>query len=203
MKLFYILLIACGLAACGDDGEGIDSDEEARRAYLGLDESLGKSLKLGFDGFKAADNANIPDQMTTGTVAGTLVIGGKVDAGASDNKTMTLSVGMVGYNDGPVVVTENDEEIEIDITYDTSDVETEQPVLSMKLQNFPNGTVTGTLTGDYNMSGDIDGVVTLMLSFTGETQDDGTGFPQRKPGTIMVTGSATTGDGLFEVVLTI
>ena len=62
MKLVSLSLIALLGAGCGDDDE-IDSDEEARRAYLGLDGSIEKSLALGFAGFNAASSANISPQM--------------------------------------------------------------------------------------------------------------------------------------------
>src|SRR5678816_4188468 len=75
--------------ACGGD-DSVDSDEEARRAYLGLDNSIEKSLNLGMDGYSAADNANIPDQSGVGEVAGTIVVSGQVDSGVSDNKEMRL-----------------------------------------------------------------------------------------------------------------
>ena len=72
------------VGACSDDE--IDSDEAARRAYLGLDASIGKSITLGFQGFNAASSANIDPQMTTGTApngSGTLTISGQVDQGLS------------------------------------------------------------------------------------------------------------------------
>src|SRR5687767_4541413 len=97
VRVFAGCLLALGGTACGD--EEIDSDEEARRAYLGLDKSIAKSLALGFTGFNAASSANIPTQMTTGEVGGTLEISGQVDQGASANKGMRLQVGMVDFSD--------------------------------------------------------------------------------------------------------
>jgi hypothetical protein len=139
--LLSLVLASASLIACGSDG--VDSDEEARRAYLALDESIGKSLTLGFAGFGAGDNANIPDQETTGADTGTLLISGKVDAGNSANKVMTLNVGMVDYSDGEVVI--NDDGDTVAITYNTDLDEALQPVFDIKLQNFPNGTFTGTV----------------------------------------------------------
>src|SRR4051794_36483011 len=92
--LFLVLFTACS-------SDEIDSDEQARRAYLGLDGSVAKSLQLGFDGFNTAHSANIAPQMTTGTKAGALTITGQVDQGSSANKGMRLVVGMTAYNDGP------------------------------------------------------------------------------------------------------
>ncbi len=186
MTLVFLL----GAAACGDDG--VDSDEEARRAYLGLDQSIGKSIKLGFDGFNAASSANIDPQMTTGTTAGTLVITGQADQGASPNKTMRLRVGMVDYTDG--VIDLADEE-DIEIIYDTDADMATQPYLEMKLQNIPTGTLSGTLTGTYHMDGDIIGDVTLNVMFNGQLMDLGNMDVGRVPGSTTVTGTATNPDG--------
>src|SRR4051812_18694567 len=96
----YLLMLSMAAAACSSDD--VDSDEEARRAYLGLDGSIEKSLNLGFQGFNLATSANIDVQMTTGTKAGTLAIDGQVDQGSSSNKGMRLNIAMVGYDDGDV-----------------------------------------------------------------------------------------------------
>jgi hypothetical protein len=204
-SLLLVAVIALGLAAC--DSDDIDSDEEARRAYFGLDGSIEKSLKLGFDGFSSASSANITPQMTVGTLGGTLVVSGQVDQGSSDNKGMRLYIGMVDYTDGPLVVRNADgaeETIDVDITYNTPTDMALQPFLNLKLANFPNGTFTGTLVGTYLMGGDIEGEATLNLMFAGQTMADGTGRPTgviRTPGTTLVTGTAASGDGTFEVNL--
>ena len=201
MTKTVLLLVVLGAAACGGDDDAIDSNEEARRAYLGLDESIGKSITLGFAGFNAATNANIPPQMTTGLVGGTLVITGQVDQGVSMNKDMRLRVGMVGYTDGKVVL--EGEDVEINLTYDTNADVTMQPYLQLQLRNIPNGTLGGSLMGTYVMSGDIEGEATLDLTITGAIMDDGTGKVVRVPGMTMVTGTAKSGDGTYEVNLTI
>jgi hypothetical protein len=198
--LTCLVLASASLIACGSDD--VDSDEEARRAYLGLDVSMGKALTLGFDGFNAAENANIPDQQTTGIESGTLIVGGKVDAGTSDNKVMTLSIGMVDYSDGEIPI--NDDGDSVFIVYATDADPLLQPVLDMKLQNFPNGTLEGTLVGTYFMTGDIEGEANLNLVLTGETMDDGTGATVRKPGTIHITGTlVNSDDGTFDVDVTL
>lgn len=199
----YVLtcLFAALTMACSD--EGIDSDEEARRAYLGLDPSIGKSLALGFEGFNEASSANIAPQMDTGDLSGMLTITGQVDQGASDNKGMRLYVGMVDYADVTVIVENGDEEEEVQLTYATSTDATMQPFLSLSLRNIPDGTFTGTLTGIYLMSGDIDGEVRLDLTMEGTIQDDGTGNVIRTPGGTTVTGTATSGDGNYDVNITI
>lgn len=190
------LLAVLALTGCADDD--IDSDEEARRAYVGLDASIGKSLTLGFAGFNAASSANIPPQMTVGTEAGTLVITGQVDQGSSANKGMRLRVGMVGYTDGAVVL--DDENVEI--TYDTDLDPATQPYLQLSLKNIPTGTLEGTLTGTYRMTGDIIGDATVNLTFAGTLQADGAGV-SRVPGATTVTGTATSGDGTYDVSLTL
>jgi hypothetical protein len=195
------LVLALSVTGCGDDP--IDSDEEARRAYLGLDTSIEKSLNLGFAGFNAATSANIPPQSGAGDAAGTLTITGQVDQGASPNKEMRLHVGMVGYTDGVIRVMVGDEEVEVALTYDTRAVEAEQPYLHLSLRDIPNGTFTGELTGDYLLSGDIEGEVTLDLALAGMIRDGGGGNVARVPGSTTVTGTATSGDGLYEVVLTL
>jgi len=206
-----LLLVAVGamsLAACG--GDDIDSDEEARRAYFGIDQSIEKSLALGFAGFNAASSANIPPQMATGTVGGTLTITGQVDQGSSANKGMRLRVGMVDYSDGELVIedAEGKETIDVDITYNTSADATLQPLLDLKLMSIPNGTFNGTLTGTYTMKGDIKGDATVNLMFSGMLMPDPAAPSDptqtvRKPGSTTVTGTAQSGDGTYDVNLTI
>ncbi|HEU5058837.1 MAG TPA: hypothetical protein VFU21_20025 [Kofleriaceae bacterium] len=195
--LLSFSLIA-GAAACGDDS--VDSDEEARRAYLGLDNSVEKALNLGMDGYSAADNANIPDQSGVGEVAGTIVVSGQVDAGVSDNKEMRLYIALVDYTDGPFAVDEDSEE-EIDITYDT--LADALPYLELSLRDIPDGTFTGTLTGDYSMTGDLEGEVTLDLTMDGEIEGPDADTITRVEGTTHVTGTASAGDGTYEVDVTI
>ena len=196
-----VVMALLGLAACSD--EAIDSDEQARRAYLGLDPSIEKSLNLGFDGFNSASSANISPQSTMGDDTGELTITGQVDQGASANKEMRLRIGMVDYSDGPIVVESDDEEIEVDLTYDTSDIESEQPYLRLSLRNIPDGTFTGQLTGVYELAGDIVGNVELDLDFSGSIQDGGDETVVRVPGTTTVTGTASSGNGVYSVDLTI
>jgi hypothetical protein len=197
----FALATCLGLAAgCGS---GIDSDEEARRAYLGLDVSIEKSLILGFDGFNAASSANIDPQATVGNVTGTLTISGQVDKGQSMNKEMRLRVGMIRYSDGYLVI--DDEETDILIVYDTSTDTTMQPYLQLSLRDYPNGTFTGTLTGVYRMTGSLEGDAMVNLTLSGMTEEDGvgTGKVKRKLGTTTITGTASTGDGSYEVDLTL
>jgi hypothetical protein len=135
-------------------------------------------------------------------MAGTLTVTGQVDQGSSSNKGMRLYVAMVGYTDGNVVIDSDNHTIHV--LYDTSTDVAMQPFLSMQLKNFPNGTLDGTLVGDYQMSGDLKGGVTLNLTFAGQTMDGGNGLVLRVPGSTAVTGTATTADnGVFDVDVTI
>ena len=78
MSLVGLFLL--GAVGCTDNT--VNSDEAARRAYLGLDNSIEKSLNLGFAGFNAATSANIAPQTTTGTTTGMLTVTGQVDQGS-------------------------------------------------------------------------------------------------------------------------
>jgi len=202
MRTFAFAALCVITAACGGD-DGVDSDEEARRAYLGLDGSIEKSIKLGFDGFNAASSANIDPQTTAGTAGGTLTITGQVDQGSSSNKGMRLRVGMVDYDDGPIVI--NDDGDTIHILYDTAADTAMQPALDMQLKNFPSGTLDGTLVGDYLLDDAIEGSLTLNLMFSGSTMPGANaGEVVRVLGTTTVTGTATNGDGgVYEINITI
>ncbi|MFN0249636.1 MAG: hypothetical protein ACKV2T_22320 [Kofleriaceae bacterium] len=202
MKPFLPLLsLVAFVTACTDDA-AIDSNEEARRAYLGLDTSIAKSINLGFQGFNTAQSANIAPQSTSGMLAGMLTVTGQVDQGNSVNKGMRLHIGMVAYTDGEIVIDEEGNTIEI--TYDTDPVADLQPFLSMQLKNIPTGTLDGTLTGTYLMTGGITGEAELNLTFTGTLMDDGNGGVVRATGSTHVTGTVVTpDDGTFDVDITI
>ena len=181
-------ITALALAGCGDDG--VSSAEDAARAYNGLDTSIDQAIQLGFDGFNAASSANIPAQTGKGTMTGTMTISGKVDQGSSSNKTMSLSEALAAYsNDGK-------------LTYDTTDASL--PVIDMKLSKIPTGTITGSLTGAYKITGELEGTVTLKLAFTGDLQakaGDATKV-ERKPGTTHITGTADSDYGTYNVDIT-
>ena len=196
-----LLIAAATTAACSDD-DAIDSDEAARRFYLGLDASIEKSLALGFDGFNGASSANITPQVAPGVATGMLTISGQVDQGASSNKGMRLRVGMVDYSDGVIVVIEEDREVEVHLTYTTSVVVEAQPFLQLALRDIPTGVFTGELSGTYQVTGDLAGDVTLALTMAGALQDAGNGDVIRMPGSTTITGTATSGDGVYDVTLT-
>ena len=177
-------------AACNDDG--VDSEEEARAAYLALDGAIAKSLQLGFDGFNAASSANIPPQMTTGDVMGTLTISGQVDQGASDNKGMRLQLAMVDYQD-----TLPEPNQELMVLYNTQ--QTAPPNLTLSLRNIPSGTLTGTLMGTFTMSGDLQEDVTLNLTISGMIEPDADGNVRRVAGSTQISGTATSQYGEYQV----
>lgn len=198
MKLLSSIVLLC---ACGSND--IDSDEEARRAYFGLDASIEKSLALGFAGFNAAHSANIDPQMMAGDDTGMLTITGQVDQGNSDNKGMRLRVGMVEYSDGKIVIEQDGEDdVTVDLTYDTNVDVAMQPELQLSLKNIPTGTFEGSLIGTYNMHGDIEGIANLNLTFVGHLMQVGTGT-QRVPLMTIVTGTATSGDGTYQIAATL
>jgi hypothetical protein len=188
-RVAIALSVATALTSC-DDNE-IDSEEAARAAYLGLDGAIEKALNLGMDGYNAASSANIPPQTTSGGVTGTLTVSGQVDQGASDNKEMRLLLTLVEYQDEVP-------DTELVITYDTDDADL--PQLDLSLRNIPNGTFTGTLIGDFYMIGDIEGLVTLNLTLTGQIEASDTDETiQRVAGTTTVTGTATSSYDTFAV----
>jgi len=53
------------------------------------------------------------------------------------------------------------------------------------------------------MTGDIAGEATLNLTFSGKLQSSGTGGVNRVPGMTVVTGTASTGDGMYAVNITL
>ncbi|MEO8840232.1 MAG: hypothetical protein ABI591_14570 [Kofleriaceae bacterium] len=196
-KLLCLVVMTSFVAACTSDS--VSSDDQAKRAYLGLDASIGKSITLGFAGFNSASSANISPQTTAGAVGGTLTITGQVDQGQSANKNMRLYVGMTAYTDGTQTV--NDQTVAI--TYATNTDPTMQPYLAMMLSGIPTGTVTGTLAGVYDMTGDLVGQVTLNLAFDGTLEAGPNSTVVRTVGATTVTGTATSSDGTYNVMVTL
>jgi hypothetical protein len=186
----WVAVAGCVALACGG---AVSSDEQARRAYLGLDEAIGKAMDLGFQGFNSASSANISPQTASGDKSGTLTITGQVDQGSSANKGMRLNMALARYSDGDIHL---DGGGTVAVTYDTDGG---SPALGLSLKGFPTGTLTGTLVGDYNLSGDLTGSVHLNLSMSGDLQSSSDGGTERKPGTTSVTGTATSGGGTYQV----
>jgi hypothetical protein len=188
--LLPVLAFAFSLAGCGDD---VGSEEDARRAYLGLDKSITKAMQLGFQGFNAASSATIDPQATKGDKTGTITVSGKVDQGSSDNKTMSLMVTLKDYADNPVEDTT--------ITYNTADT---LPLLDLKLSKVPTGTVSGTLVGSFTMTGDLEGAVRLNVLISGELQPTAADpmKVERKPNTTKIMGTAESDYGKYDVNVT-
>ena len=199
VTLFAALAVAstCGCGSNDTFGNGtgpgtdaaVQSEADARAAYLGLDPSIDKAIGLGFDGFNSATSANISPQTAKGALAGTMTVTGQVDQGASANKGMRLAVALAAYSDVA------------DYIYDT--VPAALPALTMQLKGIPTGTLSGTLTGSFTMSGKQKGSVVLNLTFTGQLEA-GTGAVkvQRKAGTTHITGTAVSPAGTFNVDVT-
>jgi hypothetical protein len=173
------------LAACGN---GVSSTEEAQKAYLGLDPSVDKAITLGFAGFNSASSANISPQSADGGVSGTMTVNGQVDQGSSANKGMRLNDALSNYSDDGKV------------TYNTD--ANALPALTINLKGIPTGTLDGSLTGSFLMSGGLSGQVSLSLTFAGELESGPGGTVVRKAGTTHITGTATSPAGTYNVNVT-
>lgn len=181
------LILACTFTLACTDTDEIASTAEAEKAYLALDPSITQAIDLGFQGFATASSANIAPQTLAGTKAGSLTVAGKVDQGASTNKNMDLTLYFAGWSsDGH-------------LTFDTPADTAVQPKLSLALKKLPDGDMTGTLDGDFAVTGDTKSSVTLHLVLTGKMQADGSGKPMRAPGTTRIVGTATSGAGTYGV----
>ncbi len=189
-------MVIATVVGCGNSNS-VNSDEQARRAYLGLDKSISKSLALGFMGYNAATNANIPTQMTSGDVTGTLTITGHVDQGTPNQASMGLAPAMTMYSDGKITV--DDKGNTITVTYATSMAT--PPSLSLKLNSSAGDTLTGSLDGDYVMSGDLQGTVTLSLQLSGTFSGTAPNVT-RVAGSTTVTGTAVSSSGGMYMVNT-
>ena len=187
-RALFALIPAASLAFAGCGGGGaVDDEVAARLAYLGLDQAVDRALKLGFAGFNAASSANIPEQSEPGAAAGLMVVNGKVDQGASNNKGMRLLVTLQdSYSDGPVE--------DLEIFYNGGPIN-----LDLSMKGLPNASLSGTFKGAFAMSGDLAGNVALDLAITGMTEEGPDGAIRRQAGTIRVTGTATSDYGVFAV----
>ena len=177
-----LALVLLAVAGCGDS---VNSPEDARKAYLGLDPSIDRAIGLGFDGFNSAKSANIDSQTATGVVTGMLTVTGQVDQGASDNKGMRLLTSYVMYSDDGL------------ITYDTPAAAL--PMLNMQLKKIPTGTLDGTMVGTVNMTGEQKGGLALNLVITATLMAGPNNTVTRAPGTTHVTGTATSSAGTYPV----
>ncbi|HEY0133707.1 MAG TPA: hypothetical protein VGB85_06490 [Nannocystis sp.] len=184
MFLSIVPWMGCG----GPGGGGVVNDEvAARQAYLGLDRAIDRAIDLGFAGFNAASSANIPEQSQAGDLSGLMVINGKVDQGSSANKGMRLEMTLA--QDYADLVLEGD----VEVIYNGGPAQ-----LDMSFKGLPNADFSGSLHGTFVMDHDLVGDVTLDLNMSGQTEDAG-GIIVRSPGTIRVTGTATSDYGVFNV----
>lgn len=174
------------LTTTGCNRGALDNEVAAEVAYLGLDRAVDRMIKLGFDGFNAADSANIPPQSEPGDESGTMDVSGKVDQGASANKGMQLDVALSDYSDGPVQDTA--------VLYNGGPIQAD-----FSLKGLPDADLSGSLSGVFTMDGDLAGTIELDLAITGTTQDSGGGVIARVPGSIRVVGTATSDYGVFDV----
>jgi hypothetical protein len=200
MRLAFVATLVLA-TACGSDK--VSSEEDARRAYLGLDRAIDRALNLGMAGYNAASSANIPPQSAAGDVSGTLTVTGHVDQGVSPNKEMNLGAELVMYQDrAGVFGSDAGNETATGITYDTDPAAL--PALQLSLRNIPNGTFTGSLDGIVRMSGDLRGSVELTISLAGNIEEiPGTAQQIRRvPGTTRVTGTARSDYGTYAIDLT-
>ena len=181
------------LAAC--NGDAVTSDREAEIAAAGLEGALARGLHLGFEGFQAADSANIPTQSEAGDLAGLLTVDGQVDQGASANKGMRLDVHLVDYADLEELG-ETEEDI-VGLTYDTAE---DAPLAyDLQLRGIPDGTLEGSIQGDVLLDGPLGGVVTLDLTLSGTLVPAGDSATV-EDGTTAVMGTVTNdGGGVYDV----
>ena len=187
-----ILFLTWMLSACSSGS--VNSNDQAKQAYLGLDESIDKAITLGFKGYNAASSANIPSESTNGDLSGTMTVTGQVDQGVSANKQMRLLEALDDYSD-----------TDAGIVYSTatdSGTDGAPASLGMSLQGIPNGSLSGSLNGTYGMTGALKGTVDLAVTFTGSLEPNDAGGVERKPGSTHITGTATSGSGVYQIDLT-
>lgn len=197
MHYLRISFVLGFVAACTNNN--VSSTADAKRAYVGLDGSIGKAIQLGFDGFNAASSANIPTETGSGDATGSIIVTGQVDQGASSNKTMRLLVELDSYSDGEITV----DGTSTNITYDTGSGSA-APALDLDLMNIPTGTLSGSLAGVYTMSGDLSGTVTLDLQINGTLQaGSGSGSVVERGSGTTITGTAVSSSGTYDVDVTL
>ncbi len=180
----------------------MSNEESARRAYLGLDRAVDRAISLGFDGLNAATSANIPSQMGSGDVMGSMLVEGQVSQGASSNREMRLTVGLTGYQDR--VTREADGGgAELRLVYDrAADGSGLALTLSIRPGDMPG--MRGTLTGTTRVSGELEGPVTLNLTLAANVRSmSGMGSRlERVAGTTRITGTVTSAYGTYTVDVT-
>ena len=74
-------------------------------------------------------------------------------------------------------------------------------LLRLSLKGLPDADFTGSFTGTTTMTGNLLGPVLLSLTLSGQTEEspDAAGDVRRKPGTLRITGTATSDFGTYNV----
>jgi hypothetical protein len=186
----FVLLAIASIAAAAACGGGVNSTDDAKKAYLGLDPSVDKAITLGFAGFNAASSANIAPQTADGGSSGTMTVTGQVDQGASANKGMRLNDALSNYSDDG------------QIKYNTDQAALPALTINLKGIGTATGTLDGSLNGPFMMSGGLSGQVSLALTFAGQIDTAADGGVSRKSGTTHITGTATSSAGTYNVDVT-
>jgi len=184
------LTFLAAFAACGND---VSSTDDAQKAYLGLDTSVDKAIQLGFEGYNevgGAPGANITSHGLDGGTSGTLSVTGTVNNSNSPNKGMRLDEVLSNYSDDGK------------ITYNTDVNAKPAVVINLRGVGTATGTLDGSLSGSFMMSGGLTGQVSLALTFAGDILTATDGGVSRKSGTTHITGTATSPAGTYSVDVT-
>jgi hypothetical protein len=114
---------------------------------------------------------------------------------------MRLYVDVLDYEDGPFDDPNTEDDVEELVVIYNTDAEVGLPYLQLSLRNVPDGDFTGSLTGTFFVSGEVEGEASFSLSLSGGIQEDpdNPGIVVREPGTLAITGTVTSGDGLYTV----
>src|SRR5215470_1521347 len=103
------LTFLAAFAACSNE---VNSTDDAKKAYLGLDTSVDKAIQLGFEGYNevgGAPGANIASHGLDGGTSGTLAVSGTVNNSNSPNKGMRLDETLSNYSDDGKVTYNTDQ----------------------------------------------------------------------------------------------
>jgi hypothetical protein len=108
----------------------------------------------------------------------------------SPNKGMRLDEVLSNYSDDGK------------ITYDTDVNAKPAVVINLRGVGTATGTLDGSLSGSFMMSGGLTGQVSLALTFAGDILTATDGGVSRKSGTTHITGTATSPAGTYAVDVT-
>lgn len=200
-KIDRRITLGLGIAAlfathCG----GVSNDAAARKTYVGLDRGVDRALSLAFAGFNAASSANIPPQMASGDLAGTMLVEGQVSQGSSANREMRLQVTLTDYRD---MVSDNGDGgtgAALRLIYSKP---TNGTPITMDISLRPPA-FTGTFVGTLNMTGELEAAVTVNIAMAGQLEAVAgtTNNYQRVAGSTRITGTVTSSYGTYNVDVT-